>query len=135
MKNIKTLLCFSLLCAATFVSCEKEPNPEPQNPDNKPSKSTVPVISSYSTKFDNKAVYDENLIIVGKNFAEKKSDNVVMFDTTKARVLSASTTELTVKRLTPYSRSRLMVRYQTKERYTTTPHVATRYCYSRMPRL
>ncbi len=97
MKNIKTLLCFSLLCAATFVSCEKEPNPEPQNPDNKPSKSTVPVISSYSTKFDNKAVYDENLIIVGKNFAEKKSDNVVMFDTTKASVLSASTTELTVK--------------------------------------
>ena len=97
MKNIKTLLCFSLLCAATFVSCEKEPNPEPQNPDNKSSESTAPVISSYSTKFDNKAVYDENLIIVGKNFAEKKSDNVVMFDTTKASVLSASTTELTVK--------------------------------------
>ena len=97
MKNIKTILGFSLLCAILLAACEKDPNQESQNPDNNPAESTTPVISSYSTKFENKAVYDEKLVIIGKNFAEKRSDNIVMFDTTKASVLSASTTELTVK--------------------------------------
>lgn len=97
MKNLKIYLYVSLLCAALLASCEKGSIPEPQDPDNNPSESTAPVINSYSTKFDNKAVYDEKLVIVGENFAETKSDNIVMFDSTKASVLTASPTELTVK--------------------------------------
>ena len=56
-----------------------------------------PVISSYFTKFDNKAVYDDKMTITGKNFAKDKSGNIVTFNDVKASILSASATELTVK--------------------------------------
>lgn len=103
MNYLRTLLYVTLLCAAVIChSCEKE------NIGNEGADGTegttggteevaAPEITSYSTKFNNKAVFDQEVVISGKNFAETKSDNIVMFNTTKANVLSASANRLVVR--------------------------------------
>ena len=100
MNYLKTLLYAVLLCAAMLCySCEKDSTGEGSgdNGGEIPEVSTAPEITAYSTKFNNKAVYDQEVVISGKNFAETKSDNIVMFNTTKANVLSSSTDQLVVR--------------------------------------
>lgn len=103
MNYLRTFLYATLLCAAVIChSCEKE------NIGNEGADGTegttggteevaAPEITSYSTKFNDKAVFDQEVVISGKNFAEAKSDNIVMFNTTKANVLSASANQLVVR--------------------------------------
>lgn len=101
MKFKKILLQAALICfVALCYSCEKDGGESinnGENSDNAGEEIADPVISSYFTKFDNKAVYDDKITITGKNFAENKSGNIVTFNEVKASVLSASATELTVK--------------------------------------
>lgn len=103
MNYLRTFLYAILLCAAVMChSCEKE------NMGNEGADGTegttggteevaAPEITSYSTKFNNKAVFDQEVVISGRNFAETKSDNIVMFNKTKVNILSASTEQLVVR--------------------------------------
>lgn len=80
-------------------SCEKE-NPGEENggvgPDGTEEPST-PEITGLFTKFDNKAVYDQEVVINGKNFSATKSDNVVTFNKSEVTILKASETALTIR--------------------------------------
>lgn len=92
-------LILSFVLFGTLVlgySCEKE-MPDDGNIEGGEEIMGDPVIDSYSTKFDNKAVFDQSVIITGKNFAEKKSSNIVTFNDIKVNIVSASSTQLTVK--------------------------------------
>lgn len=97
--KFKTILLQAAIVGAVALcySCEKDGGTSGDNGGGADEEVTDPVISSYFTKFDNKAVYDDKMTITGKNFAEDKSGNIVTFNDVKASVLSASATELTVK--------------------------------------
>ncbi len=57
----------------------------------------APKITGLYTKFDNKAVFDQEVVIKGENFSEIGRDNVVTFNKTEVNVLKASATELTIR--------------------------------------
>ena len=98
MKLKRLVLHFVLFGALVLgCSCEKEVTDDGGNIEGGEEVVGDPVISSYFTKFDNKAVYDDKMTITGKNFAKDKSGNIVTFNDVKASILSASATELTVK--------------------------------------
>lgn len=103
MNYMKTLLYAALMCVAMMCySCEKD-NVSDEGTGGEGGttggveETAAPEITSYSTKFNNKAVFDQEVVISGRNFAETKSDNVVMFNDTEVNILSASTEQLVVR--------------------------------------
>ena len=103
MNYMKTLLYAALMCVAMMCySCEKD-NVSDEGTGGEGGttggveETAAPEITSYSTKFNNKAVFDQEVVISGRNFAETKSDNVVMFNDTEVNILSPSTEQLVVR--------------------------------------
>lgn len=100
MNYLRTLLYAVLLCVAMMCySCEKDNTGDGSgdNGGDVPEVSTAPEITSCSTKFNNKAVYDQEVVISGKNFSAIKSDNIVTFNKREVTILKASETALTVR--------------------------------------
>lgn len=58
----------------------------------------VPVLESFSTSFDNKAVFDQELVLKGRNFSTEKNGNLIIFGSiTCTDILEASETEIVAK--------------------------------------
>lgn len=92
MYRINILLLF-IVITSYFMSCEKEVTPSLFDPD-KPSKPT-PVITDIIPHGSAYAVIEE-VTIKGSNFSSTPDENLVFFDGSKAKVTTASATQLTI---------------------------------------
>ena len=90
-------LFFSILCAIIMVSCSKDSDNEPDPVVVVPPKPEPPVkivdakIISYSSNFGKT---NDQITITGENFSNKVEDINLYFDSTKATIISATSTEI-----------------------------------------